>query len=98
MNIIPWKIWIAGYGTFDFEGTEREAEAMRRHKSQCEHSPGRKWRASLSTDVDRLTAQIVDIWDRGEGVPQSLMSRLHKAKQDTGADYGHTSTSISARD
>ena len=31
-----WVITVAGYGSFDFHGTEREAEEMRRHKSRWE--------------------------------------------------------------
>lgn len=76
-----WKIWISGYGAFDFEGTEAEAEDMRIHKARWEGGQGRKWRVDNPTEVDRLTAEIVGIWDTGKGVPQSLLSRLHKAKQ-----------------
>ena len=75
-----WMIWVSGYGTFEFEGTETQAEEMRAHKANWERGQGRKWRADLSRESDRLTAEIVALWDRHEGVPQSLMSRLKKAK------------------
>jgi len=75
-----WKIWVAGYGEFDFEGTEQEAEEMRQHKARWEGGQGRKWRVNNQTEVDKLTAKIVGIWKGGKGVPQSLMSKLHKAK------------------
>lgn len=41
-----WKIDVTGYGTFDFDGTEQEAEEMRRHKAEWEGGVGRKWRAA----------------------------------------------------
>jgi hypothetical protein len=75
-----WTIWVAGYGKFNFDGTEAEAEEMRRHKANWEGGQGRKWRTNNQTEVDKLTEEIVGIWESGEGVPQSLMSRLHKAK------------------
>lgn len=41
-----WVITIGGYGQFDFDGTEAEAEEMRRHKSSWEGGPGVKRRKS----------------------------------------------------
>ena len=75
-----WMIWVSGYGTFEFEGTEAQAEEMRTHKANWERGQGRKWRADLSRESDRLTAEIVAAWDRHEGVPQSLMGRLKATK------------------
>lgn len=45
-----WKIRVSGYGTFDFEGTEAEAEQKRRDKCQWEHATGLKWRSDLARD------------------------------------------------
>lgn len=83
-----WLIWVSGCGQFDFDGTETEAEEMRRHKATWERGQGRKWRADLSRESDRLTAEIVDLWSSHQGVPQSLMSRLKKAvdAETAGAD------------
>jgi len=92
MKKTKWRIWINGYGEFDFEGTEAEAEAMRAHKARWEGGQGRKWRADMSRESDRLTAKIVALWDAGEGVPQSLMSQLKKAK-DTETATGGTCVS-----
>ena len=86
---IKWRIWVSGYGEFDFEGTEAEAEDMRAHKASWEGGQGRKWRADLSRESDRLTSEIVGLWDAGKGAPQSLMSRLRKAKD---AEAMHTTT------
>jgi len=75
-----WKIWVSGYGEFDFYGTEIAAEEMRAHKANWERGQGRKWRKDLARESDKLTAEIVAIWEQGDGVPQSLMSKLKKAK------------------
>lgn len=76
-----WKIRVAGYGTFYFIGTETEAETMRSHKAQWERGVGHKWRADLARESDKLTAEMVDLWDAGEGVPSRLVSRRRKALQ-----------------
>lgn len=76
-----WKIRIAGYGTFDFHGTEDEAEAMRRHKCQWEQGIGFKYRADLARESDRIGAQICEIADSGKGVPAKLFfERLRASK------------------
>lgn len=74
-----WKIWVSGYGDFDFEGTEAEAEEMRSHKARWEHGKGMKWRADNQKPSDKLTAEIVALWDADEGVPQSLLKRRSDA-------------------
>lgn len=78
-----WRIRVSGYGTFDFEGTEAEAEEMRVHKARWEQGTAIKWRADLSTEVDRLTAECARLWDAHKGAPSSLMTRLRKAKEAT---------------
>lgn len=37
-----WVILVGGYGAFLFEGTETEAEDMRRHKARWERGIGKK--------------------------------------------------------
>jgi hypothetical protein len=75
-----WKIWVSGYGEFDFFGTEEEAEDMRIHKARWERGLGQKWRAENQQESDRLTAKIVSIWETGAGVPQSLFKRRKEAR------------------
>jgi hypothetical protein len=75
-----WKIRINGYGTFEFIGTETEAEAARARKARHEGASGIKWRSTNQTDEDRIIAQIADLWDRGEGAPATLMRKLRLAR------------------
>jgi len=76
-----WTIWVAGYGTFAFEGTEDEAEEMRTHKARWEGGRGEKWRTSNQRPSDLLTEEIVDLWDSGQGVPQSLLTKRKAARE-----------------
>lgn len=39
---MKWKITVAGYGEFEFEGTAEEAEEMRRHKARWEGAIAKK--------------------------------------------------------
>jgi hypothetical protein len=43
-----WIIWVAGYGAFEFVGTEAEAEEMRAHKAVWEHAVAKKFDTGLS--------------------------------------------------
>lgn len=48
-----WMIYIGGgYGEFYFEGSEEEAEAMRRHKARWEQAVGRK-RPATQNEIDK---------------------------------------------
>lgn len=76
MSEHPWKIRVQGYGTFDFCGTEAEAEEMRAHKAQWEKGVGHKWRADLARPVDRLTAEIASDLDKGKGVRRDKLILL----------------------
>jgi len=40
--IVMWIITVGGYGSFEFEGTEQEAEEMRQHKASWEGAPAKK--------------------------------------------------------
>ncbi len=60
-----WLICVGGeYGCFVFEGTEAEAEEMRRHKATWEQAVARKCRASdLSECEKQLDAfEVVEPW------------------------------------
>lgn len=74
-----WKIRVHGYGTFDFEGTEAEAEEMRKHKASWERGASMKWRANLAYESDKISAEIASLFDRGKGVPYRLFSKLKRA-------------------
>ena len=63
---IKWKIRITRYGTFDFTGSEDEAEEMRAYKCKSEQAVGIKWRADLSSPLDKKTAKQAARWDRIE--------------------------------
>ncbi len=76
-----WKIRVSGYGTFDFEGTEEQAEEMRCHKANYERGTAIKWRETNQTPVDDIYCQMADLWDRGEGVPADMMDALRAAKR-----------------
>ncbi len=41
-----WIITVGGYGEFEFEGTEDEAEEMRAHKARWEQAVARKRRVT----------------------------------------------------
>jgi hypothetical protein len=60
-----WLICVGGgYGCFVFEGTETEAEEMRRHKATWEQAVARKTRASDKEKIEKeLDAfDVVDPW------------------------------------
>lgn len=75
-----WTIYVSGYGAFQFEGTEAEAEDARRNKAAWERGAGYKFRTDLTHESDRLTAEMVALWKRGKGVPHQLLSKLKRAK------------------
>lgn len=75
-----WQIFVAGYGQFDFEGTEAEAEEMRAHKSRWERGVGTKWRDDGSP-LAKLEQERASLWASGKGVPQSLMKRIRAATE-----------------
>lgn len=77
-----WMIRISGYGTFEFEGTEQEAEAQRAHKAQWEQGAGIKWRKDLSRESDRISSEIAGLWAEGKGVTTKLLHRLKKISKE----------------
>lgn len=75
-----WRIFVGGYGAFDFEGTEKQAEEMRAHKARWERGVGLMYRVNRQTDYDWFTMKIVERFERGEGVPQAWFAARKKAK------------------
>lgn len=76
-----WKIRIAGYGTFEFTGTEAEAERRRRDKAVYEQGTGMMWRKDLLREGDRLGAEIAALFDSGKGAPGELIKRWTYARR-----------------
>lgn len=76
-----WKIRISGYGTFDFHGTEAEAETMRAHKARWERGSGMKWRTDLLREEDRIRAEIAASFDKNGFTPQDLLRKLNEVKK-----------------
>lgn len=74
-----WMIRISGYGTFEFLGTEAEAEEMRVHKSRWEQGSGMKWRKDLTRESDRMAARIASFFDEGKGIPSGLLKSRSEA-------------------
>ncbi len=74
-----WKIRVSGYGTFDFTGTEAEAEEMRRHKAQWEGGNGHKYRVENQTEADRLMQRMCEKWDTHNAVSPALMKKYRTA-------------------
>jgi len=74
-----WVIRVAGYGTFECEGTESEAEVMRQHKARWEGGAAMKWRKDGKNLSDRLAAEIAAIFDSGSGVSAALWKKWRKA-------------------
>ena len=80
MNKHAWKIRVQGYGTFDFYGTEVEAEEMRVHKARWERGSSLKWKTDPTNPVDRLTAEIASDLDEGKGIHRDKLLLLNKLK------------------
>lgn len=77
-----WRIRIAGYGTFDFEGTEEQAEEMRAHKANWERGAGMKWRIGVwAKPSDLLLQKQANLFDLGKGCPGELIEQICKAKK-----------------
>jgi hypothetical protein len=74
---MKFRIRIPGSGTFDFEGTEEEAnaEAARRLGYETTYNV---WRANLSRDSDRIMSEIAALWDADESA-EHLFKQLFVA-------------------
>lgn len=77
---MKWKIRVQGYGTFDFEGSEHEAEEMRLHKARWEGGSAMKWRVEDQSEADKIMAEMAGLFDAGKGVPYALCRRLKAAR------------------
>lgn len=82
-----WMIRITGYGTFEFAGTEAEAEDMRAHKANWERGSGMMWRKDQARESDRIGAQIAALFEAGKGVSTELL-RSRKAAREREANGG----------
>jgi hypothetical protein len=81
MERTVWKIRIAGYGTFEFTGTEAEADRRRADKAIYEQGMGMMWRKDLSRESDRLAAEIAAIFDSGKGASCELIKKWTAARR-----------------
>ena len=52
---MDWVIYVGGYDYFLFEGSESDAEEMRKHKANWEQGIGRK---RLATEEEKTTGVI----------------------------------------
>lgn len=75
-----WRIRVSGYGTFDFNGTEDEAEEMRKHKANWERGHAIKWRKDLAHDCDKAAAEIASRFDQHKGVSRTLLKRYRAGR------------------
>ena len=82
---LVWMIRVQGYGTFEFVGTEHEAEEMRAHKARHERGASMKWRKDLSRESDRLSQEIAELFDAGEGIDSKLFRALDRARKEEAA-------------
>jgi hypothetical protein len=88
-----WMIRISGYGTFEFKGTEEEAEKMRAHKANWERGSGLKYRVGAwAKESDKLTERIADLFDEGKGAPGELMEKMRRAKKKEAAEPDGTAS------
>lgn len=78
---IVWKIRVQGYGTFDFCGTEQDADVRRIAKARWEKGNSMMWRADESREVDKFASQIARLFDAGKGAPYSLVKKYRKEKE-----------------
>lgn len=60
MSKPKWVIMVGGYGAFLYEGTETEAEDMRRHKANWERGIGVK---RLATASEISTTDVSHCWN-----------------------------------
>jgi hypothetical protein len=57
-----WRIWVAGYGDYDFTGTETQAHAERRRKADSEGtSVSLMWRTDLKPFGSFSSVQTEDV-------------------------------------
>ena len=54
MKVYDWIITVAGYGEFEFTGTEEEAEEMRRNKARWEGVVAMKRLDTKSVDENNM--------------------------------------------
>ena len=79
--ISKWAIVIGGgYGRFEFEGTEDEAEIARANKSRYEGACGTKYRLTNQTVFDKLVELRCWFFEHSGGSPAWLNSQIKKER------------------
>ena len=76
-----WMIRVAGYGTFEFTGTQAEAEEMKVHKANWEGGSGMMWRKDLARESDRIGSEIAALFEQGKSVPSEMLKRRAEARK-----------------
>lgn len=98
MNNTTWIIRISGYGTFEFQGAEAEANEARSNKAKCERATSMMWRADLARNSDKINAQIAASFDERGSAPRALFSKLKKAVAAERAHLSGIVTELDARE
>lgn len=75
-----WRIYVSDYGSFEFEGTDEEADAMRKRKAAWEGGNSLAWRITDQRESDILISQVAERWENGEGVSDNLWNQIWKAQ------------------
>ncbi len=71
-----WKIFISGYGIYDFAGTGDEARAEADRKRRWEGAPNSMyWRSDLLRPYDVITSKIAAEFSARRGVPLALWKK-----------------------
>ncbi|KQP53074.1 hypothetical protein [Methylobacterium sp. Leaf106] len=76
---MAFKVFISGYGIYEAEGTREEVEADAEDKRRWERARrSLVWDASLSTPLDKITAEIAELWSAGKGVPTEMLQERNR--------------------
>lgn len=81
MAVRDWKIRISNYGTYDFRGTEAEAEEERKRKARHEGEMSAKYPANPETVVEKLH-ELREWFFAHEGAcPGWVLTQIRKYKK-----------------
>ena len=78
-EISKWKIRISRWGTFEFEGTESEAEIARINKAKWENSLSSKWRITNQRESDKIKAIMEESFEKNGSCSSELSRKLRNA-------------------
>lgn len=77
-----WRIRISGYGTFDFFGTEEQAEDRRKSKAKWEGAiSSAKWRKTPRTVSEKLVELREWFFENERGCPIWVITKIKQAKK-----------------